>query len=146
MATWEAFASAAPDLAGFGLERLRQGVAYLATVRGDGSPRVHPVTPIIGGGRLLLFMEPTSPKGADLRRDPRYALHSLVTDQAGSAGEFIVRGSATPVTDPSVRQAATAAAGYTPRDRYVLFELGVDGALSTIYTDGRPIRRRWGDA
>ncbi|MGH2405330.1 MAG: pyridoxamine 5'-phosphate oxidase family protein, partial [bacterium] len=51
-------------------------MAYLATLRGDGAPRVHPVTPIVGEGRLFLFMEPTSPKGHDLRRDGRYALHS----------------------------------------------------------------------
>ena len=38
-------------------------------------PRVHPVTPIVGSGKLFVFMEPTSPKGKDLMRDGRYALH-----------------------------------------------------------------------
>lgn len=146
MGTWAEFAEHAPELAAFGAQRLSARVAYLATARADGSPRVHPVTPIIGEGRLFLFMEPTSPKGRDLRRDGRYALHSLVTDQNGTGGEFSVRGVAVPVDDPSVRALAARSAGYTPHDRYVLFELGVDGAMSTVYDgeDDQPTRRRWG--
>src|SRR5712691_9702081 len=92
MATWAEFAAAAPELAAFGAERFTQAeVAYLATVCGDGSPRVHPVTPFVGVGRLFLFTELYSPKARDLRRDGRYALHSLVTDQHGTPGEFSVR-------------------------------------------------------
>jgi hypothetical protein len=146
MATWAEFAEQAPELAAFGAERLAARVAYLATTRADGSPRVHPVTPILGHGRLFLFMEPTSPKGHDLRRDGRYALHSLITDQDGTGGEFIVRGVAAMVDDTAVRALAASAAGYTPRDRYVLFEFGVDGAMSTVYEgeDDSPTRRRWG--
>ena len=56
MATWGELAIEAPGLAAFGAERLGKGVAYIATVRRDGSPRVHPVTPIIGAGRLFVFM------------------------------------------------------------------------------------------
>src|SRR5215213_9785514 len=92
VATWGAFVAAAPTLAAFGLEASQRRVAFLATVRPDGSPRVHPVTPIVADGRLFLFMEPTSPKGHDLRRDGRYALHALVLDEAGGGGEFSVRG------------------------------------------------------
>jgi hypothetical protein len=146
MATWDEFVAEAPELAAFAVERFNSGVAYLATVREDGSPRVHPITPIIGNGRIFVFMEPTSPKGRDLRRDGRYALHSLVTDQAGSAGECILRGLAVPVDDQETRRRAVEAASYTPADRYVLFELGIDGAISTVYREGRPFRQRWGVA
>jgi hypothetical protein len=38
------------------------------------------VTPILGENRLFIFMEPTSPKGHDLRRDGRYTLHCSVAD------------------------------------------------------------------
>jgi hypothetical protein len=145
MASWGAFAAEAPELAAFGEDRLRQPVSYLATVRPDGSPRVHPVTPIIGGGRLFVFMEPTSAKGRNLRRDPRYMLHSLVLDQAGSGGEFLVRGRAMPIDDPATRRMAAEAASYAPQDRYVLFELGIDGAMSTVYEQGGAVRRRWGE-
>jgi len=144
MATWADFADEEPDLAMFGVERFQQGVAFLATVRADGAPRVHPVTPIVGEGRLFLFMEPTSPKGHDLRRDGRYMLHSLVTDQEGSGGEFLVHGRAAPVDDAAGRATAARAASYQPDDRYILCDLGVDGAASTVYDQGQPVRRRWG--
>ena len=65
MTIWKEFAQQAPELAEFGKARFASGVAYLGTVRTDGSPRVHPVTPILGE-QLFLFMEPTSPKGKDL--------------------------------------------------------------------------------
>ena len=144
MTTWGGFAEARPELARFGEEQLGRGVAHLGTVRPDGSPRVHPVTPIIGEGRLFIFMEPTSPKGTDLRRDGRYALHSLVTDADGTGGEFLVRGRATPVEDDATRAIAVQAASYSPAERYILFELDVEGAASTVYEQGRPVRQRWG--
>jgi hypothetical protein len=144
MTTWAEFAAAAPELAAFGEGRFREAeVAYVATVRADGSPRVHPVTPIIGEGRLFLFMEPTSPKGRDLRRDGRYSIHSLVTDQHGNPGEFQISGLAKPVDDAAARVVAADAASYEPAERYVLFELGVEEAASTVYERGEPMRRRW---
>lgn len=140
---WKDLEHAAPELATFGLERFEIGVAYLATVRQDGSPRVHPVTPIIGQEHLFLFMEPTSPKGYDLRRDRRYALHSAVSDPNGTSGEFIITGSAKLIVDPAMRSLASQLASYTPADRYILFELSIESAVSTIYTDGKPIRQHW---
>ena len=77
MKSWKEFAQQAPELAAFGKTRFQSEVAYLGTLRADGGPRVHPVTPIIGE-QLFLFMEPTSPKGKDLQRDPRYTLHCSV--------------------------------------------------------------------
>ena len=54
--SWKALENGNKKLAEFGLERFSSQVAYLATVRKDGSPRVHPVTPIIGQGHLFVFM------------------------------------------------------------------------------------------
>jgi len=142
--SWKDLQEANSELAAFGAERFATGVAYLATVRKDGGPRVHPVTPIVGRGRLFLFMEPTSPKGHDLRRDGRYALHSAVSDPSGSNGEFVISGRAVFVEDPDTRSVAVDLASYDPADRYVLFELSVDAALATIYDEtGEPQRRRW---
>jgi hypothetical protein len=62
MASWAEFAQQAPELAAFGQARFQQGVAYLGTVRADGGPRVHPVTPIIGQ-QLFLFIERPRPRG-----------------------------------------------------------------------------------
>lgn len=52
MVTWREFAAAAPDLAEAGRALLTQfgvGLAFLATVRRDGAPRLHPVCPVLSG-------------------------------------------------------------------------------------------------
>ena len=141
--SWASLEHAAPKLATFGAKRFENGVAYIATVRKQGAPRVHPVTPIIGQGYLFVFMEPTSPKGHDLRRDGRYSLHSSVGDPHGTSGEFIVTGRANMIDDWAMRSVASQLASYAPADRYILFELSVQTALSTIYEDGRPVRQHW---
>lgn len=143
MTTWKTFAAGEPELAAFGAQRLGGGVAYLATVKVDGAPRLHPVTPIIGEEQLFLFMEPTSPKGQDLRRDGRYALHGAVRDNEGGEGEFLISGRATLVEDPSLRAEAVRAASYTPQERYILFTLSVESVLATVYGESGPVRRRW---
>jgi hypothetical protein len=60
--TWLQFTKAMPDLASFGKQRLEGRIAYLATVRPDGSPRVHPVSPFLSRNDLFVYMEPTAPK------------------------------------------------------------------------------------
>ena len=141
--SWKALEDQQPDLAAMGGERLNGQVAYLATVRKDGSPRVHPTTPIIGQGHLFVFMEPTSPKGHDLRRDGRYAIHCSVSDTSGASGEFIVSGQARLIDDPDLRSVAVQLASYTPADRYILFEFDIDSATSTVYQNSQPVRQHW---
>ena len=136
------FAQSAPALAAFGQARLQAGVAYLGTLRPDGSPRVHPVTPIIGE-HLFLFMEPNSPKGKDLQRDARYALHCAVEDASGGGGEFYVRGRATLTSNPALRELAVRASSYVPEPHYILFVLTIEFALWNRYIDGRPQPQRW---
>jgi hypothetical protein len=102
-----------------------------------------PMTPIIGQGHLFVFMEPTSPKGHDLRRDGRYAIHCSVSDTSGTSGEFIVSGQARFIDDPELRSLAVQLASYAPADRYILFEFDIDSATSTVYQDGQPVRRHW---
>ena len=142
MTSWKEFAHQAPELAAFGEARFRGGVAYLGTVREDGSPRVHPVTPIIGE-QLYLFMEPTSPKGKDLQRDPRYTLHGSVEDSSGGGGEFYVRGRGALTDDPLIRAQAVQASSYVPQDRYIVFVFSVEFAFMNTYVDGKPVPRRW---
>jgi hypothetical protein len=142
MASWSEFAEQAPELSDFGKARFQSGVAYLGTLRADGGPRVHPVTPIIGE-HLFLFMEPTSPKGKDLQRDARYTLHCAVENSSGDGGEFYVRGHAMLTADPRVREQAVAAASYQPQERYILFVLTVEFAFMNRYIDGNPTVQRW---
>jgi hypothetical protein len=142
MISWAEFAQQAPQLAAFGEGRFRSGVAYLGTLRADGSPRVHPVTPILGA-QLFLFMEPGSPKGKDLQRDARYTLHCSVADSDGGEGEFYVRGQARLTGDPQMREQAVRASPYAPAERYILFILSIEFAFMNTYADGESNPRRW---
>ena len=141
--SWKSLEDQQPELAAFGAQRLNGKVAYLATVRKDGSPRVHPITPIIGQGHLVVFMEPTSPKGHDLRRDQRYAIHCSVGDNSGTSGEFIVTGQARFIENPELRALAVRLSSYAPAERYILFECDIDTAAATTYPSDGPVRQRW---
>lgn len=144
MLTWGEFATREPELAAFGAERLTAAPGYLATIRRTGAPRVHPVTPILTTDGLFLFMEPTSPKGRDLRERDWYALHSGVPDGHGSGGEFFVSGHGFPVGDSAIRALVARSAAYDPAERYVLFELRLTEARCNGYGDAPlPTRQRW---
>ena len=142
---WSDFERSAAALAAIGRDRLATGSPnYLATIRGDGLPRVHPVSATVKGGRLAVYMYPTSPKGQDLVVDGRYALHCSVSDHDGGDGEFYVRGIGARVDQPEL-QRELAAAGFGQLDGYVLYELGVDEAFACSYSgESRdPLIGRW---
>ncbi len=145
---FQALQDADPDLAEFVGARLHGRVGYLATVRADGRPRVHPVTPGVGadfadGAELFVFMEPTSPKGRDLERGSAFALHAGVEDDSGGEGEAVVTGFGERVLDPEVRRRAVSACAYEPRERYILFLLRVQEVTARRYRDGAPVTQRW---
>jgi hypothetical protein len=128
MASWDEFASAAPDLATAGqalFERGGHGAGLLATVRGELAPRIHPVSVGIVDGHLYTFVL-DSAKLRDLQQDGRYALHSHVDLEAPD--EFMIRGHAREVAGA---QRSTVASGWTFEvdDTYVLFELEVKSAV-----------------
>jgi Pyridoxamine 5'-phosphate oxidase len=52
----------------------------IATLRADGSPRISGIEAVFEGGELVFGSMPNARKGADLRRDPRFALHSATVD------------------------------------------------------------------
>src|SRR6266403_1899538 len=102
MVPWHEFVAAAPELAATGEGLLFQfgvGLAFLATVRKDGGPRLHPVCPVLSNDRLFVLIVPTSPKRHDLLRDGRYALQSFPQPKAGS-DEFYIAGQAALIDDP----------------------------------------------
>ena len=141
--SWSKLESQSPEIAEFSKIRLHGKVAYLATIRKDGGPRVHPFTPIIGEGHFFVFMEPTSPKGNDLRRNARYAVHCAVTDNSGESGEVVVAGKAKFIEDPELRALAFRICPYTPAERYILFEFDVESVMTTEYPDGQAVRKHW---
>ncbi|MDH4111766.1 MAG: pyridoxamine 5'-phosphate oxidase family protein [Actinomycetota bacterium] len=81
------------------------GLGFLATVRPDGGPRVHPICPLIHDGGLFAFLVP-SPKRTDLLRDGRFSLHSFPVEENEDA--FYMTGTAEPVDDERVREALVA--------------------------------------
>jgi hypothetical protein len=104
MLTWREFGRARPDLADFGRALMYQfgvGLAFLATVRRDGGPRVHPMCPVLTDDGLFAFIVP-SPKAADLGRDGRYAMHAFPSPQNEDA--FYLTGRAEPRPDPGLRR------------------------------------------
>jgi len=147
MARWADLEAEAPELAAGGAKLLYQyglGLGFLATVRADGGPRLHPFCPILTDGGLWGFIG-DSPKLRDLRRDGRYAVHSFpATDRDD---EFYAHGRAVEVTDPE--QIARVRAAYKAPIQEgddALFELHLERALLATY--GRrlswpPVYTRW---
>lgn len=129
MASWSEFAADAPRLARAIrslMEQYGPGLGYLATVRADGGPRVHPVSPVITDDGLYCFII-DSPKRRDLERDGRYALHSFPPEV--SDDEAYVAGRARLVTDEQrVTRLATDLRA-APRTDWKLFEFDIDVAM-----------------
>jgi hypothetical protein len=140
MATWAAFEREAPELAAVaamlwpGVHALHRGepppasqpsfeVAYLATTRPDGSPRLHPFCPFLAAGNLLAAIPQSSPKGHDLRRDPRCVIHAMPGPEDD---ELCIRALASEVGDNVQKRAAAVAIGETS---------GVGGMSETMAHD-----------
>jgi len=83
------------------------GLGFLATVRPDGGPRVHPVCPLITDEGLYGFIVP-GPKLDDLRRDPPYALHAETFPPPDHDDAFYLTGEIAELTDRTLRAALSA--------------------------------------
>lgn len=129
MASWVEFVAAAPRLSaqvrGL-LEQYGRGLGYLATVRADGGPRLHPVAPVIADEGLFCFIL-RSPKRRDLERDGRYALHSFPPEHCDDEAQLT--GRATPVTDPARIRDLADRFRAAPHVDWRLFELSVETAM-----------------
>jgi hypothetical protein len=154
VASWAEFERDRPDLAAAGHALLYQfgvGLGFLATVRRDGGPRVHPMCPIVHGGGMYAFILP-GPKQGDLHRDGRYALHSFPCPDNEDA--FYCTGRADAVQDAVARQvladlfvAERAGAGVPePAADHHLFRFSLDRCLLTRTTghgDFAPQHTTW---
>jgi hypothetical protein len=143
VATWAEFANAEPELAALARERMQRRIVYQATLRLDGGPRVHPVSPWLAAGLLCVSFRDTSPKLREVARDARYALHTAQPwdDHAGDYGEFTARGRLEQI--PASHPAVTARPGQTPY-ALVHFACSIDEAVATEYSDDEmPVYRRW---
>ncbi|MCW2933600.1 MAG: pyridoxamine 5-phosphate oxidase [Actinomycetia bacterium] len=113
MTAWQDVEQAEPEFA----QRVRalfdaRRHKTIATVRADGSPRISGIEAAFEEGELVFGSMPEARKGADLRRDPRFALHSATIDPVEGAeaqwpGEAKISGraiAAGPVTEGPVTE------------------------------------------
>ncbi|MGO9604768.1 MAG: pyridoxamine 5'-phosphate oxidase family protein [Candidatus Binataceae bacterium] len=136
MLSWSEFHNRAPAIADAGRKMIHQhgiGLAFLATLRKDGAPRMHPICPTVFEGGLYALIGP-SHKRRDLLRDGRFALHSFPCPEVDD--EFLVMGRAVLVED-SARQARVLAdlksKGMTSTEDEFLFEFQIDRAMHAAY-------------
>ena len=102
MTAWQAVEQSVPEFA----HRVRalfdaHRHKTIATLRADGSPRISGIEAVFEDGELVFGSMPNARKGADLRRDPRFALHSATVDPIEGAeaqwpGEVKISGRAVP--------------------------------------------------
>lgn len=146
MASWAGFAAAEPTMAALGAALLEQHqLAYLATVRADGSPRVHPVSPKVIDGRLYVATPRSSPKARDQIRDGRYVIHLL---PGKNDDEFRLRGRARLLTNDAEIARVCELGPHYFRPQDFLFEYDIEEAATAYWVNvGQPgtyaERRRW---
>jgi hypothetical protein len=152
--TWNDFTQIRPEIAEAGRSLFYQhgvGLAFMATVRGDGRPRLHPICPVLNDDGLFAFIIP-SPKQHDLRRDGIYVMHSFPCPDNEDA--FSVAGAAHLVTDTALRDAlgrqfVDERAQFSvpvPAADDALFEFDLDSCLLTRtsgHGDGAPDHTVW---
>ncbi|MGY1690167.1 pyridoxamine 5'-phosphate oxidase family protein [Geodermatophilus sp. SYSU D01105] len=110
----------------------------LATLRADGSPRVSGIEMQFVAGEPWLAGMPGSVKFADLRRDPRFALHSGSDEPDTFAADAKLSGRATELTDPGERRGYAAAAGLPEESiDYELFRVDIDQVVLTALNDDK---------
>ena len=147
MATWRELAEQAPELAAAGESLLRVfTVGYLATLRADGSPRIHPVTVTIADRGLFVFPIAGSAKAGDLARDPRYALHSFPrawSDDGWDDEELSLSGRAELVADPARRRTIADAHNDRVGDDDPCYELLVEHVFHKSRAGGQVRHRAW---
>jgi hypothetical protein len=149
--SWSAFAAEAPEVAEGGRRLIYQfgtGLGFIATVRVDGGPRLHPFCPVLFEGSLYGLIAP-SPKQRDLFRDSRFAFHTFPSAEADD--EFYATGRAVhrPDREEAVRAAFLSQPGTISTSDEACFEFLLERALLAIYkprAEGNtwpPIYTKW---
>jgi pyridoxamine 5'-phosphate oxidase-like protein len=148
---WTDLADAQPRLTEVMQRRLIDtGVLLVVTLRRDGTARLSPVEPLLLDGELWLSMMWGSRKAADLLRDPRLLVHSIVTSRDGGEGEVKLRGTARTVADRDIQaryaEAAAERLGWRPEvGQFHLFAVDIDDVSFIRYEDatGDQFLARW---
>ena len=136
MPSWSDFEAAAPELAASVRERLDAHThKTLATIRGDGGPRISGTESRFLDGELWIGSMWDARKACDLRRDPRFALHSGSDEPADWRGDAKLSGVVEEITDPErVREINGEAAASGPSH---LFRLDLREVSTVGLDEGR---------
>ena len=138
MASFADFEAAEPELAA----RVRaaldaHGHKILATLRSDGSPRVSGIEARVSDGELWLAGMPDSVKFADLRRDPRLALHSGSDEPADFSADAKLNGRAVEVIDAAARHRFATTAGVPGDQGFELFHVELEQVVLVALNEDR---------
>ena len=109
----------------------------LATLRRDGAPRVSGIEASLTAGELWLAGMRKSVKFADLRHDPRMALHSGSDEPDRWSADAKVSGRAVEVTDAGERARFASAAGIPDDGSFELFRVDLDQVVLTAVSDAK---------
>ena len=153
MATWQEFSEQAPELAARAFERFEaHRHKTMATIRADGSPRISGTEVPIQQGEMWLGGMTGNRRFADLRRDPRLAIHSGSEDPDVWTGDAKLTGRAVEVTDQAGKAAFRGEAQEVPPGDFELFRIDLsevsvvrlsdakDHLLIDIWRSGEPVR------
>lgn len=157
MTTWKQFNASEPELAARALAILTSTTnGVLGTIRRDGTPRLSGIDPFIAHGELWIGSMPGARKGADLKRDPRMALHGIpwesrkVRDGAAEPGEGDAKltGRAVLASDEEKRAAFTAERGSEPPDIDTsdVFRIDLATVVVVSVADDQLVIDRWSAA
>jgi hypothetical protein len=109
---------------------------FLGTLRADGSPRISGLEMAFVAGEPWLAGMPDSVKFADLRRDPRFALHSGSSEPYAWDGDAKLSGRAAEVIDPEERtRYGVAAAVPGARVDFDLFRVELEQVVLVALND-----------
>jgi Pyridoxamine 5'-phosphate oxidase len=155
VARWREIVEQAPEFAEAVRAHLDAHIhKTIATLRADGSPRISGTEAFFAEGDIWIGSMPNARKALDLRRDPRYALHSASVDPPDWLGDAKLSGRAEEITDQQRRLELFRTRGSDPpsSDSH-LFRLDVEEAVIVglseardrlviqLWRPGRPLKR-----
>jgi hypothetical protein len=120
----------------------------IATLRADGSPRISGIEAEFADGELTFGSMPGARKGADLHRDPRFALHGPTTDPPDDdptrwPGEAKIAGRARFAKELDGAEGPPGELFRADIDQVVCTGLNAEGSALVVetWTPGRGLRR-----
>lgn len=154
MASWRDFERGATDIA-TPARTFLDGRRHktIATLRQSGAPRITGTEVFFSGSELWFGSMWHSQKALDLRRDPRFALHSGSEDPPSWRGDVSISGTAVEIDDSGVKAAIAEELGSTSDEPWHLFRADLTEVVLVrlagsgehldieIWTPGADVRR-----